>query len=135
MRSHKGLDLLKPFRAAILVTAALVFYILFHHLTGYGIPCLFHRITGLRCPGCGITRMLSSLMVLDFKAARAANPFLFVTGPFVLFEIVYEYFFRKRKERFFWQDSFEKVNNILIGCYISALIVFGVLRNLDAVLF
>ena len=28
----------------------------------FGIPCLFYKITGYQCPGCGITRALFSLL-------------------------------------------------------------------------
>ncbi len=31
---------------------------------GHGIPCLFYKITGLRCPGCGISRALTALLHL-----------------------------------------------------------------------
>ena len=52
--------------------------------TGIGIPCLFRTITGWQCPACGISRMLLSLLRLDFRAAYAYNPFLFVTAPLLL---------------------------------------------------
>ncbi len=44
-------------------------YALFVHATGLMIPCPFRLITGLKCPGCGMTHMCMSLLRLDFKAA------------------------------------------------------------------
>ena len=49
-----------------------------------GIPCLFNKITGLKCVGCGISRMLVALVRFDFASAFKYNAFLFVTGPFLI---------------------------------------------------
>lgn len=92
-------------------------------LTGYSIPCVFHCLTGLKCPGCGITHMLMNLLLLDWKGAYAANPFLFVTGPFLIFEIIYEFFLSHSNRKF------HSVNNILLVIYCTALILFGIIRN------
>lgn len=35
---------------------------------GIGIPCLFHTVTGLHCPGCGISRALTALLRGHFGA-------------------------------------------------------------------
>ena len=59
-------------------------YLIFVLCTGLGIPCVFHAITKLECPGCGVTRMLISIVKLDFISAFWYNPFLFVTGPFLI---------------------------------------------------
>ena len=48
-------------------------YLIFVSLTGLGIPCPFHAVTGLHCPGCGVTRMCVALARLDFAAAWDAN--------------------------------------------------------------
>lgn len=67
------------------VLAAGVGYYVFVTLTGWGLPCVFHEITGLQCPSCGVTRMFESIFHLDFKAAYGYNPFLFITAPVILF--------------------------------------------------
>ena len=56
-------------------------YALFCRLTGLGIPCLFHLATGLNCPGCGVSRMLLSLLRLDFRAAFRYNAALLCLSP------------------------------------------------------
>lgn len=46
-----------------------------------GLPdCLFHRLTGWHCPGCGGTRMVQALLKGDFLAAMRFNPLLFSAG-------------------------------------------------------
>ena len=111
----------------ILAGAALVAYLFFRRFTGLSVPCFFHVITGLKCPGCGVTRMLDALLRLDIKEARDANIFLFYTGPFFAFELLYE-FILPHKSR-----TFDKINNVLLVIYCIALVIFGILRNVDTV--
>lgn len=47
---------------------------------GINIYCTTHQLTGLYCPGCGITRMLVSLVRGDLHTAFRYNPFLFITA-------------------------------------------------------
>ncbi len=61
-----------------------VAYLIFVLRTGIRIPCLFYEITALKCAGCGISRMFVSLARLDIIAAFKYNPFVFITGPFVI---------------------------------------------------
>lgn len=37
--------------------------------------CLLHRLTGLPCPGCGLTRSITSLTHGNFQQAGAYHPF------------------------------------------------------------
>ncbi|MCI7596733.1 MAG: DUF2752 domain-containing protein [Lachnospiraceae bacterium] len=71
-------------RISLLFTAG-IFYGLFSLYTGIRIPCIFHEITGLYCPGCGITGMCISLMQGDLLGAISSNPVLFCLSPFLLF--------------------------------------------------
>jgi hypothetical protein len=48
--------------------------------------CLFRLISGLPCPGCGITHSIISLMHFDFAAAWHNNP----AGLFVVVCLVYQ---------------------------------------------
>ena len=52
----------------LIVIISLIYYFLNKYFN-IGIPCLFYQITGLKCPGCGITRLIFSLIKLDFRQA------------------------------------------------------------------
>ncbi len=56
----------------------LVCYLVVAKYTGFNIPCIFHALTGLYCPGCGITRMFFSILEFDFYQAFRYNPLVFI---------------------------------------------------------
>ncbi len=100
-------------------------YLIFVLCTGLGIPCIFHAITKLECPGCGVTRMLISVVKLDFVSAFWYNPFLFVTGPFLIaYLIAYEVKFIKHGNRNMgkWQ--------IFMYVELALALLYGILRNI-----
>ena len=46
------------------------------HLLGFSLwPCLFANVTGLPCPGCGMTRAMGALVRGDWNAAVQFHPF------------------------------------------------------------
>lgn len=64
-----------------LVLAAGLGYAGWVHLTHLAVPCPFHAVTGLWCPGCGVTRMCLALLRLDISGAWKANPVLLLLLP------------------------------------------------------
>ena len=44
-------------------------------------PCLFHLVTGLWCPGCGLTRCAHALVHLDIARAFEMNALAMVAAP------------------------------------------------------
>ncbi|HIQ61434.1 MAG TPA: DUF2752 domain-containing protein [Candidatus Enterenecus faecium] len=65
----------------LLMVAVGAGYALWVNLTHLSIPCPFHAITGLQCPGCGVTRMCLALLRLDVSGAWKANPVLLLLLP------------------------------------------------------
>ena len=65
-----------------------VSYGLFVYRTGIAVPCIFHKITGLMCPGCGISRACMSLLKGHIAEAFSYNPFLMLASPVILYLIV-----------------------------------------------
>lgn len=43
------------------------------------VPCMFYELTGLKCPGCGITRSIYSLMHFKFIEAIKFNVFFILS--------------------------------------------------------
>lgn len=91
-----------------------------------GIPCVFHEITGLYCPGCGITRALFALFELDIKKALNYNVLLFIIGPILLY-----YFIRKIYDWITFRDKKKVLPNWIVYLMLIITILFGILRNLE----
>ena len=62
----------------MLLGMAGLLYGIFVSYTGLAIPCLFRKVTGLLCPGCGVTGMCVALLHLDWRGAFSCHPVLFV---------------------------------------------------------
>lgn len=94
---------------------------------GILIPCLFYQITGLYCPGCGITRMILSLLRLDFYQAFRFNPLIFIALPFIIVLFI-DMFFKwlVGKENYLYMKINDKAWIVLL----IITLLFGVLRNL-----
>ena len=101
-------------------------YALFCFHFGYGIPCLFNLVTGLKCPGCGVTRMCLCLLRLDFAGAWVANPVLLVLLPFGVFLAL------RLAVRYVKSGSrrLTKAENIGVCMVCVVLLIFGVVRNI-----
>ena len=111
-------------RALLTLLFVGVLYYIWIINTGICIPCIFRLITGYKCPGCGVTTMIVSLSRLNFKGAFIANSFLFITGPFVIAEIIYSMIKNNRNEKM------PRWNTVVLYIYIAFLLIFGILRNI-----
>ena len=114
----------KEIRYLLIILGVGFGYYLWLNFTHLGIPCPFRTITGWLCPGCGITHMLIALIQLDFHTAYLENPFLLLTSPFLIGEIIYQRYLQLTKQ------VNPQWNQILLWLYVIALIIFGILRNL-----
>ena len=54
----------------------------------FSLPCPVHYITGISCPGCGMTRALWHLAQLDVATALRYHPLCVALPPFVLLWIL-----------------------------------------------
>ncbi len=110
--------------AAILLVAGCAYGILLHY-TGIGLVCPVRFVTGLKCPGCGVTHMCLALMRLDFAAAFMANPALFLSAPLLMIIFIpylAGYIRTGSRQMSSWQ------NTVLWIC-ITFLVLYGIVRN------
>ena len=100
-----------------------VAYALIVRYTSFCIPCFFNTLTGLRCPGCGITHLFLNLMKLDFAGAFQANRFLFATSPLLLLLVILNVFCSENIRK----TAFTKW---LTFAYLVAVLLWTVIRNI-----
>ena len=99
-------------------------YLVFTLLTGLRIPCLVYELTGIKCPGCGVTRMIVSIVKFDFSSAFRYNPFLFITGPFIL-----AYIFFSELKYVLTGDRLSRKWDAFMLVELALAIVYCILRN------
>ncbi len=68
----------------LFLVAGIVLYVLFFTITDIGIPCIFHEITGMLCPGCGMTHAMSSIIQRDFLEAFSYNALSLTICPLII---------------------------------------------------
>lgn len=88
-----------------------------------GIPCVFYEITGLYCPGCGITRLCLSLFEGDIYQAFRYNPIIFIDLPILFILFVLNIFLKNNK-------NIKKITDVIIIFLAAITIIFGVIRNI-----
>ena len=116
-------------RAVLLWTAGLgaagVLYALIVYRTGFGIPCPVHLLTGLRCPGCGVTRMTLRLLQGDLHGAFLQNRAVLSLMPLGLYvALSWAVGYVRHADRLLHGGA--KAAALAI---IGVLLVFGIVRN------
>lgn len=85
------------------------------------LPCPIRALTGIPCPGCGMSRAWLAFVRLDLAAAFRYHP-LFWTVPLVVLLVLYDgtLFTRKRHNDIMMYGLIA----LLLLCYVVRLIVF-----------
>lgn len=117
----------KEIRVYVILIGIGIIYSIWYRFTQIGIPCIFYLVTGLYCPGCGVSRMLLSLMQFKWMKAFYYNRLLFLLLPFGIFvagrHIGYLIW---KGERYPYKRYHSWITYVLI----ILLLLFGILRNL-----
>lgn len=95
---------------------------------GFGIPCLFYLVTGLKCPGCGNTTAVLALFHMDFKSAFEANMLFPLEFAYMLWVIIYSTvkYIRKGEGDLF--PDYKAVNIPVL----AVVVIWSVVRNIPA---
>lgn len=101
-------------------------YYLWGKYTGLFLPCIIHETTGLYCPGCGITRMIVSLIQGNLKAALHYNTALFFLLPILAVILIFQMIQYIKKGKI----KISAALNVFLILTIIILVLFGILRNL-----
>ena len=103
-----------------------ILYLILGSKYNFLIHCPIYEITGLYCPGCGITRMLISILKGEFYQAFRYNPLLFGLMPLIILyfidlgiaQITKKKTLVLKLEPYIWYG--------LVGIFI----IYGILRNI-----
>lgn len=92
--------------------------------------CLFHRITGLSCPGCGGTRAMQALLRGDWATAWGLNMFLWVS-----LLLLAEEYVRLALRQWWKRDTISRAGwyGAMLRLYAIAVVLWFILRNVFGV--
>ena len=97
-----------------------ILYILIVLKYNTGIPCAFHKITGLYCPGCGGTRAVISLIKLDLYQAIRYNALIVCITPIAVMYSIIKFGMKKNI----------KIPNWIWIIILMVVLLFTILRNI-----
>lgn len=111
----------------LIIIIMLIFFLYLNKNYGFYIPCLFHKLTNLYCPGCGITRCIVSLLKGNISEAFKYNRLAFILLPFLTIYFIYKIYRYLTNS----QDKIiKKIPNIIWIILLIITILFGILRNI-----
>ena len=93
---------------------------------GMPVPCVFHLVTGLKCPGCGITHLLLALVQGRVTEAFWYNPAVFIVLP-VLCVMVLVLAVRYVRTG---STKTTRTEDMIFTGMAAGLILFGIIRNI-----
>ncbi|WP_051656620.1 DUF2752 domain-containing protein [Butyrivibrio sp. AE3004] len=86
----KNKNISSAFKEAAIIAAILMLNAIVYIVTGYGIPCVFKLITGLSCPGCGMTHAYLELLHGNIEGAISYNILSVTVMPLLILFLIYK---------------------------------------------
>ncbi len=120
--------IIKVISIVLLLVILLVGYYFLNSKYNFGIPCIFYKITGYKCPGCGITRALFSILNGNIKEAFKYNKLLFIVTPFLIIYFIYKsyiYILDKKESKII-----NKIIRYSSYTLVIISIIYAILRNI-----
>jgi hypothetical protein len=111
---------------AIGIIAITILYLFDPTRSGIYAPCIFHRLTGLYCPGCGSTRAIHQLLHGHVIRAFRLNSLMVLSLPFVACGLLSQFLSYTRGRRLLEAA----VPSICIWIYLGIVLAFGIARNI-----
>lgn len=97
-----------------------ILFIILFIAYNFRIPCIFHEVTGLYCPGCGGTRAIIALAKLDIYQAIRYNILTVIAIPVFCTALICKYIFKIKY----------KIPDLVWYFVIVIIIIYGILRNI-----
>ena len=88
--------------------------------------CPIHEIFHVYCPGCGLTRMLLSMLKLDFYQAFRYNPVVCIMTPFIILLYIEKVYSEYKNKK----SIVKKIPNWVWYIILVLMLIYGVLRNI-----
>lgn len=108
------------------IAVFLIVYYLVMVFTPLRLPCILHELTGLYCPGCGLTRCCLALLQGDVMLAFRQNAaVLILTALWTVIGMI-EFIFNPK-----WLDQTAVTAKVLSYGSLALVLLFGILRNIS----
>ena len=110
---------------ALLLVFGSIYYALDPSQSGFFPRCVFHELTGYKCPGCGTQRAVHALLHGDVAAALRYNAILLIAVPWIVL-CLYAESQRTRNPRLY-----DRLNApLLIWLFMALVLIWWLLRNI-----
>ncbi len=127
MRTIKNYEnrIIQTVVTSLCLVTGIIIYVLFFTTTDIGIPCIFHLITGMQCPGCGMTHALSSVVQGNFTEAFQYNALSLTICPIIIIYLLMKAFRYIRTG----QEEFSLVEILFLIVNFVICVWYFLLRN------
>lgn len=121
----------KELRKGLIILIVGIAYLIWCRLAGFGIPCVFHLVTGLDCPGCGMSRAVIAVSRLEFRRAFELNKLTFTVIPVLAVLLaVREYRYIRTGTYLSASKKVRLIENIILTVLTVCTLAYFVERNL-----
>ena len=100
-------------------------YLLFFQKFKFGMPCIFYKLTGYKCPGCGMTHAMAEIWEGNYISAMRYNALSLTVLPVVCIYLFYRYVrqvLKKREDFYIWEY-------IMLLFLLIVTLGYGCIRN------